>query len=132
MLRGSAVRVQAPENPMREVASRNRNRNQPVVIFDDLCDPYRQPVRPWLHLHSDEMAPAIVDSERPNYVTWSSLWIKRPDACVRSDLTAARGGTDLRWTLYVDDPLPTAGFVKHMCQRIGELIKGNLRFTYGQ
>jgi hypothetical protein len=122
-----------PENPMTEVASRNRNQPAPPpVIFDDLCDPYRQPARPWLHLHSDEMAPAIVDSERPNYVTWSSLWITRPDACVRFDLTAARGGTDLRWTLYVDDPLPTAGFIKHMCQRIGELINANLRYTYGQ
>jgi hypothetical protein len=118
---------------MKEVASRKRNQPAPpVAIFDDLCDPHRQPTRPWLHLHNDEMAPTTVDSERPNYVTWSSLWVNRPDASVRFDLTAADGGTDLRWTLYVDDPLPTASYVKHMRRRIGELINGNLRYTYGQ
>ena len=66
------------------------------------------------------------------YVVWSSLWIKRPDASVRFELTAARGGTDLRWTLYVDDPAPHPSFVNHMRQRIGELINANLRYTYGQ
>lgn len=118
---------------MNPIASRKRNQPAPpAAIFDDLCDPHRQPVRPWLHLLSDEIAPVIIDSDQPNYVTWSSLWVKRPDARVRFDLTAARGGTDLRWTLYVDDPLPTASVAKHICQRINELINANLRFTYGQ
>lgn len=51
---------------------------------------------------------------------------------MRFDLAAARGGTDLRWTLYLDDPLPEARLVQHMLQRIGELINANLRYTYGQ
>ena len=118
---------------MRAVGSRQRNQPAPPwVIFDDLCDPDRQPVRPWLHLQNDEMAPNVVDSDRPNYVVWSSLWRKRPDASVRFDLSAARGGTDLRWTLYVDDPVPDTDLIKHMCHRIGELINANLRYTYGQ
>jgi hypothetical protein len=118
---------------MREVGSRKRKQPAPPqAIFDDLCDPHRQPVRPWLHLQDDEMAPAVVSSERPNYVVWSSLWAKRPDASVRFDLAAATDGTDLRWTLYVDDPVPDNSVIKHMCQRIGELINANLRYTYGQ
>jgi hypothetical protein len=60
-------------------------------------------------------------------VVWSSLWVKRPDASVRFDLTGERGETDLRWTLYVEDPLPDVSVVKHMFQRIGELINANLR-----
>jgi hypothetical protein len=51
---------------------------------------------------------------------------------VRFDLAAARGGTDLRWTLFVGDPVPDTGMISHMRQRIGELINANLRYTYGQ
>jgi hypothetical protein len=105
-------------NLMREVGSRKRSQPAPpLVIFDDLGDPYRQPARPWLDLRADEMAPTVLDSDRSHYVVWSSLWVKRPDASVRFDLTGERGGTDLRWTLYVEDPLPDVSVVKHMCQR---------------
>src|SRR4051812_8591403 len=80
---------------MKEVGSRRRNQPAPPwAVFDDLCDPDRQPVRPWLLLQDDEIAPTVVDSDRPMHVVWSSLWIKRPDASVRFELTAARGGTD--------------------------------------
>jgi hypothetical protein len=114
---------------------RSRRRNQPAppwAIFEDLCDPHRQPVRPWLHLLDDEIAPTVVESEHPILVAWSSLWIRRPDARIRFDLSPARGGTDLRWTLYVDEPVPDAMLARHMCKRIGELINANLRYTYGQ
>lgn len=118
---------------MHELASRRRNQPAPPsVLFDDICDPHRQPVRPWLHLHDDEIVPSVVEAEPPNFVVWSSIWAKRPDALVRFDLVAAKGGTDLTWSLYVDDPLPDERFTKHMCQRIGELVNANLRYTYGQ
>jgi hypothetical protein len=113
----------------------SRKRNQPApppVIFEDLCDPNRQPIRPWLHLLDDEVAPVVVESNRPDRVVWSSLWVKRPDARVHFDLQAARGGTDLRWTLCVDEPLPDASLTGHMRTRISELINANLRYTYGQ
>jgi hypothetical protein len=118
---------------MTEVGSRQRNQPAPPwVVFEDLCDPNRQPVRAWLHLLTDEIAPAVVDSDRPHRVVWSSLWSQRPDASVRFDLAAGRGGTDLRWTLCLDEPLPDAVFIRHMCKRIGELINANLRHSYGQ
>jgi hypothetical protein len=118
---------------MTEVGSRKRHQPAPCwVVFEDLCDPHREPARPWLDLLDDEVEPEIVDAVRPHYVIWSSLWANRPDACVRFDLAAARGGTDLRWTLFVGDPVPDIGMINHMRQRIGELINANLRYTYGQ
>ena len=118
---------------MAEIGSRQRNQPAPPgVVFDDLCDPNRQPARPWLHLLDDEVAPEILLSERPHRVLWSSLWVTRPDARVQFDLHPARGGTDLRWTLHVDEPVPDAALIGHMRKRVGELINANLRYTYGQ
>jgi hypothetical protein len=112
----------------------SRQRSQPAppwAIFDDLCDPHRQPGRPWLLLLDDEIAPVIVESDRPCRVVWSSLWLKRPDARLHFDLVSGGGGTDLRWTLYVDEPVPDASLIGHMRKRIGELINANLRYSYG-
>jgi hypothetical protein len=55
-----------------------------------------------------------------------------PDARLRFDLEAAQGGTDLCWTLYVDEPLPDPALTGHVRQRVGELINANLRYSYGQ
>jgi hypothetical protein len=116
-----------------ELGSRKRNQPAPPgIIFEDLCDPHRQPVRPWLRLLDDEIEPVVIESNRPDLVVWSSLWVKRPDARLRFDLEAAKGGTDLRWTLYVDEPLPDPSLAGHMRKRIGELINANLRYSYGQ
>lgn len=54
---------------------------------------------------------------------------RRPDARLRFDLAGARGGTGLRWTLCLDDPLPEARFVKRLFQRIRVLIDANLPCT---
>lgn len=120
---------------MVEVASRKRSQPAPPgVLFEDLCDPHRQPARPWLELTGDEIAPTVLESDRARLVVWSSLWPQRPDATVRFDLTARDddGGTDLRWTLCMDEPQPDADLVRQIRHRIGELINAKLRFTYGQ
>jgi hypothetical protein len=116
-----------------EIGSRKRNRPAPpAIIFEDLCYPHRQPARPWRRLLDDEIEPVVVESNRPDLVVWPSLWVNRPDARLRFDLEAAKGGTDLRWTLYVDEPVPDPSLTGHMRQRIGELINANLRYSYGQ
>jgi hypothetical protein len=118
---------------MQQIGSRMRNQPAPPwAVFEDLCDPHRQPVRPWLHLLDDEIEPTVIESVPLDRVVWSSLWVKRPDARVQFDLVAGRGGTDLRWTLYVDEPLPDGSLTGHMRKRIGELINANLRYSYGQ
>lgn len=119
---------------MKEFGSRRRSQPAPPwALFEDLCDPHRQPARPWLELRDDEIAPTVTESDQARLVVWSSLWPRRPDATVRFDLSATSdGGTDLRWTLYMDEPEPDAGLVGHLRYRLNELINANLRFTYGQ
>jgi hypothetical protein len=115
------------------VASKEKNQPAPPhVVFDDLVSPDRQPSRLWLHLLDDEIAPSVLESDRPTRVVWSSLWTKRPDAQVVFELSGGCGGTDLRWTLLTEQPSPDDRQLRHLCQRIGTLINANLRYTYGQ
>jgi hypothetical protein len=80
---------------------------------------------------ANQLKIAGIESDRPDRVVWSSLWVKRPDARVHFDMQAARGGTDLRWTLHVDETVPDRALTIHMCKPMGELINANLRYTYG-
>lgn len=40
-------------------------------------------------------------------------------------------GTDLRWTLLVDEPVPDEALAAHMRKRLNQLINANLRYTFG-
>lgn len=62
------------------------------------------------------------------------MWTGRPDAQVRFNLATDRHrqGTDLRWTLLVDPPLPEPAVLRHMRRRLDVLINANLRYTFGQ
>lgn len=119
---------------MIEVGSRRRGQPAPPqVIFEALIEPDRDPARPWLHLLGDEQRPRILETTPPDLVIWSSLWIKRPDAQVRFDLPSdGRQGTDLRWTLLVDEPVPEPALLGHLRKRLNQLINANLRYTFGQ
>lgn len=102
-------------------------------MFEALIDPGRDPARPWLDLLDDELRPRIIRSDAPARVVWSSLWIKRPDALIQFDLPPGeRSGTDLRWTLFVDEPRPDEMLIGHMRKRLNQLINANLRYTFGQ
>ena len=120
---------------MPEVGRRRRNQPAPpFAVFEALTQTSRDPRRPWLTLLEDEIEPLVIESRHPELVVWSSLWVKRPDAQLRFDLPAdaARQGTDLCWTLNVDEPLPVASLVGHMRRRVNELINKNLRYSFGQ
>ena len=41
-------------------------------------------------------------------------------------------GTDLRWTLLVDEPAPDEAVIGRMRYRINVLINANLRYSFGQ
>jgi hypothetical protein len=118
-----------------EIGSRKRNQPAPPhVIFEALTQPDRDQARPWLKLLDDELHPQIVEADAPSFVLWSSLWAKRPDATIRFDLPAdGQGqGTDLRWTLSVNEPVPDDALTGHMRTRVNRLINANLRYTFGQ
>jgi hypothetical protein len=55
---------------------------------------------------------------------WSSLWVERPDARVRFDLSpeGSGSGTQLRWTLLFDQPLPEHTLLSHLRKRLNVLI----------
>jgi hypothetical protein len=112
-----------------------RARGQPApphVVAESLTEPDRDPARPWLLLHDDEQRPTVVEARPPQLVVWSSLWPRQPEALVRFDLTSdGHGGTDLRWTLLVED-LPGPSRLGHYRKRINQLINANLRYSYGR
>jgi hypothetical protein len=117
-----------------DIGSRKRNQPAPPrVVFEALGEPDGDPYRPWLKLLDDEQRPNVVRSQAPSILVSSSLWTKRPDAVVEFALApSADGGTALRWTLYVEEPIPADPFVGHMRKRLNELINANLRFTFGE
>jgi hypothetical protein len=118
-----------------EIGSRKRNLPAPPhVVFEDLTVPNRSAARPWLNLLDDEVPPEVLESREPAYVVWSSLWPRRPDARITFELPPGRagGGTDLRWTLTVDEPVPDDSLTGHLRKRINTLIHADLRYTYGQ
>lgn len=113
-----------------------RKRNQPApppVIFEALTRPDRDPARPWLLLLGDEQRPGVLEADEPGLVVWSSLWPRRPDARIRFELDRSPdGGTDLTWTLLMDEPPPDASLLGHLRKRLNELINKDLRLTFGQ
>lgn len=119
---------------MIEIGRRRRSQPAPPhVVFQALTQPDRDPSRPWLELLDDEQRPRVLRSTAPSTLTWSSLWIKRPDATVTFDLpVGADGGTDLEWILHVKEPAPDAALVGHLRKRLNQLINANLRYAFGQ
>jgi hypothetical protein len=117
-----------------EIGSRRRAQPAPPhVVFEALAEPDRDPARPWLYLLADEQRPTVLSAEPPARLTWSSLWIKRPDLVVQFELPRrSDGGTDLRWTLFADEPAPGDALTGHLRKRLNQLINANLRYTFGQ
>ena len=103
-------------------------------MHDALVDPGRDPSRPWLTLAADEHPPDVLEAVRPHLVVWSSLWPQRPDALLRFDLPpgASGQGTDLTWTLLMQEPEPDPALLGHLRKRINQLINAELRYSFGQ
>ena len=120
---------------MIEVGKRKRNQPAPPrIVYEALVTPNRDPARQWLKLAVDEQPPGILDSIVPELVVWSSLWPSRPDAVLRFELPVDAGGqgTDLTWTLLVDQPEPAPPVLGHLRERINVLINAELRYSFGQ
>lgn len=119
---------------MHEIGRRQRTQPAPPhVIFEALTDLDRSGARPWLELLDDEERPQVLRASAPTTVVWSSIWTRRPDAVIEFDLPSDRGGgTDLRWTVSVDEPTPDDALVGHIRKRMNVLINANLRYSFGQ
>lgn len=119
---------------MTEIGRRRRSQPAPPhVVFEALTHPDRDAARPWLELLADEQHPRVIHADSPSKVVWSTLWVKRPDAVIEFDLPrSADGGTDLQWTLRVEEPLPDAALISHLRKRLNHLINANLRYSFGQ
>ena len=118
---------------MIEVGTRKRNQPAPPsVVFEALTQPDRGGGRPWLYLLDDEVRPEIIESAEPELVVWSSIWLERTDATIRFDLPPGSGGTDLRWTLLVQEPVPDPALLGHLRKRLNRLINADLRYSFGQ
>jgi hypothetical protein len=78
--------------------------------------------------------PMAVETRGPDLVVWSTLWSDRPEAVIRFDLPrdASGYGTDLKWTLVLDEPILERPRIIEMRKRINLLITGNLRDTFDQ
>ncbi|TXR56924.1 hypothetical protein [Quadrisphaera setariae] len=120
---------------MIEVGRRTKNQPAPPwAVFEALVDPHRDPARPWLALLHDELEPEVLEQDELRLVVWSSLWLRRPDATVRFDVLPGgpKGGTDLRWTLLVEEPPPDLALVGQLCKRLNQIINAELRYSFGQ
>jgi hypothetical protein len=119
---------------MPEIGRRTKNQPPPPhIVFAALTEPHRDPTRPWLDLRHDEQEPTVLESRSPDLVVWSSIWPSRPDARLRFDLLpdASGQGTELCWSLTVDDPEPDGSKIGHLRKRVNELINANLRYSFG-
>lgn len=103
----------------------------PHVVWDDLVAPRTTGARPWLVLEPGEVPPQVMESERPRRVVWSSLWSARPDDVVTIDLTGGGGGCRLRVRVATPHDVPDDETVQHVSRRLGQLLYGELRLTYG-
>lgn len=125
----------AHPQPALEVGHRQRNQPAPPhVVADALRDPDRDPSRPWLILCPDEQRPVVLPSDRPDVVSWSSLWSRRPDALIRLEVAwdDNHSGTELCWRLFVDPPEPDPSLLGYLRKRLNQLINANLRYSFGQ
>jgi hypothetical protein len=100
-------------------------------VFESLTQPTRPEGRPWLELLPDEHPPEILQAAEPTLVVWGSIWDRRPDARVRFDLAAGSDGTNLTWTLLVEEPNPGPALTGHLHTRLDQLINAGLRYSFG-
>ena len=119
---------------MHPIGSRRRGLPAPPhAVFEALSEPTRDPTRPWLTLLPDEQPPRILEAGAFDFVVWSSIWAARPDAVIRFDIDPdAGGGTFLRWTVLVANPVPDDTAIDHWRHRVNVLVNANLRATFGQ
>jgi hypothetical protein len=80
---GSAAKSQAPPD---------------WVVYEALCDPFPK-YRQWFDLQADEVAPTILEHDRPHRVVWTSIWAGRPELRIEFEIDGGASGCNVTWTL---------------------------------
>jgi hypothetical protein len=102
----------------------------PHVVWDDLATPRLTGTRAWLDLQDGESEPEVLEGDRPSRLVWSSLWADRPDDRVEFTL-ASRGPDTLLGIVVVADQDTEPDQASRIRHRLGQLIFGELRQSYG-
>jgi hypothetical protein len=62
----------------------------------------------------------------------STLGLAALGASLSSSQSDSGGGTDLCWTVLVQEPLPDDALIGRIRKRMNQLINADLRYSFGQ
>jgi hypothetical protein len=109
-----------------ELARRAKSQAPPDwVVYEALCDPFPK-YRQWFDLQTDEVAPTILEHDRPHRVVWTSIWAGRPELRIEFEIDGGGSGCNVTWTLLGPVTLDPAD-VKSMRYRLNQLINDRMR-----
>jgi hypothetical protein len=95
----------------------------PVWVFFDALT---VDVGMWLDLVRGEVAPNVLEAERPRRVVWSSLWPVSPDDTIEFHLAPHESGTEVRFIWRSSSP-PDARGIAITRQRLNRKLGRDLR-----
>ncbi len=116
-----------------ELARRGKSQAPPPwVVWEALCDPWNMGEREWFDVQPGEVAPTVIEAERPRLVVWSSIWAGQPELRVRFDLEADGAGSFVTWTLLGPAGELAERDLRPRRYRLNQLINGRLRDAFDQ
>ena len=110
-----------------ELARRRKGQAPPPwVIYEVLRDPLSGH-RQWFNLQPGEVAPTILEDERPHRIVWSSIWTDRQDLRIEFTIEDDGGsGSMVTWTLLGTTTLDPAD-IRLRRYRLNQLINDRMR-----
>jgi len=113
-----------------ELARKRRGQAPPPwVMWDALSDPFKGDIRPWLDVRPGEVAPTVLDGNRPSSLVWSSIWLDGPDMQIRFEIVPDGPGSMV--TLVLWGPADTdPDDIAHRRYRLSQLVNGQLRDSF--
>ena len=118
---------------IRELTRRSKTQAPPPwVLWEALCDPWRPHGRQWFDIRPGEVAPTVLEEQKPQVVVWTSIWSHQPDLRIRFEIEAADGGSLVTWTLLGPHGRLDEDDVRRRRYRVDQLINGQLREAFDQ
>jgi hypothetical protein len=118
--------------PLVELARKRRAQDAPPwVVWEDLSDPFHKPLGGWFDLQSNEIAPVVVEGEKPGSLTWSSIWPDKPELRIRFEIGPHGEGSMVTLVLLGPEDGRDPDDEERRRYRLSQLINGRLRAKYG-